>query len=73
MATRKRTSKAVSETHHFGALLEEIRSQQRATLEAMTMWGERLERSFNAQLERVNERLSNLEAAVTQNSRDIHH
>lgn len=68
MATRVRTPKT---SRHTGALLEEVRSQQSAMLEAIASWGERLERTFTAELVRVNERLANLEAAVRQNSEDI--
>lgn len=72
MAARSRASKAAPTTlRQVGVLLEEVRSQQSAMLEAMTSWGERLERKIDSEIRRVDERLANLEAAVLQNSRDI--
>lgn len=71
MAARTRSKRAPATAHQFGAILEEVRSQQTAMLEAISAWGERLERKFDVEFSRVNERLDNLEAAVRQNSLDI--
>lgn len=65
---KKAASRGVAYTN---VLLEQIRAEGRATLEAVKSMEQSLRRDFGEQFARVNERLSNLEAAVMQNSRDI--
>ncbi len=57
--------------HRFNVLLEDVRSQQNAMLEAIASMGESLERKFDERFTRIEQRLEILESVVRQNSEDI--
>jgi chromosome segregation ATPase len=57
--------------HEFGALLENIQSQQHAMLEAIQAMGDRLNRTMEERFASVEARLDMLESVVRQNSGDI--
>ncbi len=70
MPTRKRTAPPEPPWH---VILEEIRSQNRATIEAVEVSRVRLERGLEQLREQTNARLEVLEAGVRQNSTDVRH
>lgn len=70
MPTRKRTP---PQEPPWQVILEEIRSQNRATIEAVEASRGKLERGLDQLREQTNARLEVLEAGVRQNSTDVRH
>jgi chromosome segregation ATPase len=71
MATKPRTIRRPRQTNANGVLLEEVRAQNKAVLEAVHSLGERMDRDIFALRTELVERIERLETAVRQNSRDI--
>jgi hypothetical protein len=69
MPTKKRTAPEPP----WQVILEEMRSQNRATIEAVEASRVKLERGLEQLREQTNARLEVLEAGVRQNSTDIRH
>lgn len=70
MPTKKRTTPPEPP---WQVILEEMRSQNRATIEAVEVSRVKLERGLEQLREQTNARLEVLEAGVRQNSTDIRH
>jgi hypothetical protein len=70
MPTKKR---ATPPEPPWQVILEEMRSQNRATIEAVEVSRVKLERRLEQLREQTNARLEVLEAGVRQNSTDIRH
>ncbi len=64
-------AKRTSAAHRMNVLLEDIQSKFEIVLEAVNSSRDYLDRKFEARFVAIEERLSNLEFAVRQNSKDI--
>ena len=66
MATRRITA-----VERMNVLLEDIKAQNRVTLEAVLSSKEELERKFGERFERIEERLDRVEDAIRHHSKEI--